>query len=150
MYSDEERPPGQGDVILAGLDDFLTRPTLATLSARIYASLERARQLESGLPGAEELKRGDLRMDVAERRVYNREKEITLTRKEFELLECFMRHPGRVFSAEMIVQHLWDIDFDGHSNVVQSIVKRLRSKLGDRLPARRIVTIRGYGYRLAA
>ena len=50
----------------------------------------------------------------------------------------------------MIVQHLWDIDFDGHSNVVQSIVKRLRSKLGDRLPARRIVTIRGYGYRLAA
>ena len=99
MYSDEERPPGQGDVILAGLDDFFDpfRPLQQPTTTRIYASLERARQLESGLPGAEELKRGDLRMDVAERRVYNREKEITLTRKEFELLECFMRHPGRVF-----------------------------------------------------
>ena len=150
MYSDVDRPRDKEDVILAGLDDFLTRPTLADLSARIYAALERARHLEAGLPGTEELRRGDLRMDVSERRVYAHEKEITLTRKEFELLECFMRHPGRVFSPEMIVQHLWDIDFDGHSNVVQSIVKRLRMKLGDRLPARRIVTIRGFGYRLAA
>ena len=150
MYSEKDRPCSSGDPVLAGLDDYLTRPTITDLATHLYAALRSARNHESKLANAEELKQGDLRMDLAERRVFRRDNEILLTKKESELLECLMRHPGRVLSPEVIVQQIWNVDFHGHSNVVQSVIKRLRAKLGDRLPAHLIQTIRGFGYRLAA
>ena len=61
-----------------------------------------------------------------------------------------MRHPGLVLSQHVIAQELWNVDFQGHSNVVETHVKRLRAKLGDRSPAHLIETIRGVGYRLTA
>jgi two-component system copper resistance phosphate regulon response regulator CusR len=87
-------------------------------------------------------------MDLGARRVEWRGKEILLTKKEFELLECLMRHPGLVLSQHAIAQELWNVDFQSHSNVVETHVKRLRAKLGDRSPAHLIETIRGVGYRL--
>lgn len=150
MYSDHDRPGDKENAILAGLDDYLTRPTLSEITAHLYAALRRAQRLESSLLTPEELKWGDLRMDLDARLVYWHGNEIHLTKKEFELLECLMRHPRRVLSQEVIAQEIWNIDYQGHSNVVQCLMKRLRAKLGDRLPAHLIRTIRGFGYRLVA
>jgi DNA-binding response OmpR family regulator len=150
MYDDRERPRDKDDAVLAGLDDYLSRPTLSDLTARLYAAMRRAARLESGHSMVEELKWNDLRMDLDSRRVTFRRKEIHLTKKEFELLECLMRHPRHVFSQEAIAQEIWNIDYEGHSNVVQTLVKRVRAKFGERFPTHLIQTVRGFGYRLAA
>jgi DNA-binding response OmpR family regulator len=131
-------------------EDTLERPRLTDIAAHLYAAMERARTLQDSAASSPELRSGDLRMDLGAHRVEWHGREIDLTKKQFELLECLMRHPGRVLSQHAIVQELWNIDFQGHSNIVETHVKRLRAKLGDRFPAHLIQTIRGVGYRLVA
>ena len=132
-------------LLLSGADDYLVKPfSFAELNARIKALLRRPAE---SLP--ETLKIGDLELNPAERRALREGKEIPLTLKEFGLLEYFMRHPNQVVNREDLLNHLWDFNYVGFSNVVDVHVKNLRRKLGEDA-GRLLETVRGIGYRLAS
>ena len=129
-----------------GADDYLAKPfAYAVLIARLRALLRRGAR-----PRPTVLHAGDLRLDPATRRVWLDDVEITLTAREFALLEFLMRHPNEVLPKPDILDHVWDFDFDGDPNIVEVYVRRLRTKL--QRPADRpvIETVRGAGYRLVA
>ncbi len=150
LFSPEAEDKGKLDALDAGVDDFLVKPSLREMGARLHIHLRHGRTLDAVTRNPTELVRGDLRMNLLTRRVECGGKEIPLTKKESELLEFFMRHPDHVFSAYVLAQKLWNIDFDGHSNFVERHVSRLRAKLAAQSSARHIETLRGWGYRLAA
>jgi DNA-binding response OmpR family regulator len=131
-----------------GADDYLVKPFMLTeLIARIRAVLRRRQPGGHNGNGAGTLlTAGDLRMDLVKHAVDVKGKLLELTKKEFELLEYFMRHPNHVLSQSAISQHIWNIDFDGESNVVEVHVAHLREKMGT-LKSPQIVTVRGAGYR---
>jgi DNA-binding response OmpR family regulator len=85
-------------------------------------------------------------MDLLTRSVVRGTKPITLTNKEFELLEYLLRNKGRVLSRVTLTEHIWDMDFDTETNVVEVLVNRLRRKLEDGFATKVIHTIRGVGY----
>jgi DNA-binding response OmpR family regulator len=89
---------------------------------------------------------GTLRMDTAARRVHRGEDEVTLTAKEFAVLEQLVRRAGEVVSKAEILEHVWDFAYDGDPNIVEVYISTLRRKLG----AASIRTVRGAGYRLEA
>jgi DNA-binding response OmpR family regulator len=131
-------------VLNSGADDYLVKPFLfEELMARIRALLRRP---EQALPN--ELAVRDLRLDANTRRVTRRGKEITLTLKEFNLLEYLMRHAGQVISREKILDHIWDFGFDSFSNVVDVHTKNLRKKIDEPYNEKLLETIRGVGYRI--
>jgi DNA-binding response OmpR family regulator len=144
MLSGQNPPPGNTSLPHPSESS----PRLTDITARLYAAMETSRALQESEGHSPQLRSGDLRMDLGAHRVLWRGKEVDLTKKEFELLECLLRHPGRVLSQHAIAQEIWNIDFQGHSNIVETHVKRLRAKLGDRFPVHLIQTIRGVGYRL--
>ncbi|WP_329474713.1 response regulator transcription factor [Kribbella sp. NBC_01510] len=124
-----------------GADDYLTKPfSYAVLIARLRALVRRG-----GVERPTVLEAGALRMDPAARRAWRGEAELVLTARELSLLEFFIRRQGEVVSKRMILDHVWDYDFEGDPNIVEVYVRRLRTKLGDES----IVTLRGAGYRLA-
>jgi two-component system copper resistance phosphate regulon response regulator CusR len=128
-----------------GADDYLVKPfSFAELLARVRIILRR------GQPQKQEeevLEVGDLRVDVPKRRVERDGVRITLTNKEFNLLEFFMQHHGQVLSRALIASRVWDMNFDSDSNVVDVAVRRLRQKIDDPFPVRLIHTVHGVGYR---
>jgi two-component system, OmpR family, response regulator len=127
-----------------GADDYLVKPfSHAVLVARLRALHRRGAR-----PRPTVLEAGDVRLDPAARRVWLAGDPIELTRREFTLLEYFVRHPDDVLSKRDILDHVWDFDFDGDANIVEVYVRRLRTKL--RRPDERpvIETVRGAGYRL--
>lgn len=89
---------------------------------------------------------GDLRMDLLTRHVARGGEDIQLTSKEFELLEYLIRNKGRVLSRVTLMEHIWDINFDSETNVVDVVINRLRRKIDDRSPIKLIHTVRGAGY----
>jgi two-component system, OmpR family, response regulator len=131
-------------LLLSGADDYLVKPfSFAELVARVRALLRRPNE---SLP--ENLTLGDIELNPAERRVMRDGKEISLTLKEFGLLEYFMRHPNQVVNREDLLNHLWDFNYVGFSNVVDVHVKNLRRKLGEGKGGGVLETVRGIGYRL--
>jgi two-component system OmpR family response regulator len=88
----------------------------------------------------------DLRMDLLTRQVERSGTEILLTSKEFELLEYLIRNKGRVLSRVTLMEHIWDINFDSETNVVDVVINRLRRKIDDGFPRKLIHTVRGAGY----
>jgi heavy metal response regulator len=88
----------------------------------------------------------DLRMDLLTRQIERSGTEILLTSKEFELLEYLIRNKGRVLSRVTLMEHIWDINFDSETNVVDVVINRLRRKVDDGFPHKLIHTVRGAGY----
>lgn len=132
-------------LLLSGADDYLVKPfSFAELVARVRALLRRPNE---SLP--QSLKVGDIELNPVERRVTREGKEIPLTLKEFGLLEYFMRHPNQVVNREDLLNHLWDFNYVGFSNVVDVHVKNLRRKLDKGGGSGSLETVRGIGYRLA-
>lgn len=124
----------------AGADDYMVKPfSFSELLARIRARLRRADQ-----PLSVVLVAGGISLDVRTRRATVADREISLSSREFTLLEVLPRHPGQVLSQAQLLDLVWGYDFEGASNVVETYVRHLRRKLG----AQRIETVRGAGYRL--
>lgn len=127
----------------AGGDDYLVKPfAFAELVARIQALIRRS----SSLAEPAKLMVGDLSLDVIRRKVFRSGREIELQAKEFALLEFLMRHAGRVVPKTMIMEHVWDYNFDPQTNVVETRMCRLREKVDRPFGKKLIHTIRGAGY----
>jgi two-component system, OmpR family, response regulator len=127
-----------------GADDYLVKPfAFAELLARLRAL---------GRRGSEErpvvLEVGDLRLDPATHQVWRGDSEVSLSAKEFSLLESFMRRPGQVLSRFQLLEHAWDYEYENRSNVVDVYVRYLRQKIDKPFGADSIETVRGVGYRL--
>jgi len=127
----------------AGGDDYLTKPfSFSELLARIQALIRRA----SDSPDPSGITFGDISMDLLARVVTRAGKKIALQPREFALLEYLLRNAGRVVSKTMIMEHVWDYNFDPQTNVVESRVSRLRDKIDKGFDTPLIHTVRGMGY----
>jgi two-component system, OmpR family, response regulator len=128
----------------SGADDYLVKPfAFAELLARLRAL---ARRGETGRPAV--LVVGDLRLDPATREVTRASQPISLSAKEFALLETFMRRPGEVLSRFHLLEHAWDFAYENRSNVVDVYMRRLRRKIDEPFGRDSLETVRGAGYRL--
>jgi len=128
-----------------GADDYLTKPfAFDEFLARARALLRRG-----GGPRVPVLMLGDLRLDPATRVVTRGARRITLTVREYALLEYFLRNVGRVLTRPMIAQHVWGIDFDTESNIIDVYVGYLRRKIDAHGERRLLHTVRGAGYMLS-
>jgi two-component system, OmpR family, response regulator len=127
-----------------GADDYLVKPfSFAELLARLRAL---ARRGPVDRPTVLEV--GELRLDPATRQVWRGDAEISLSAKEFALLEAFMRRPGEVLSRYQLLEHAWDYAYENRSNVIDVYVRYLREKVDRPFGAKSIETVRGAGYRL--
>jgi DNA-binding response OmpR family regulator len=130
----------------AGADDYMVKPfAVAELLARVRAL---GRRGERSANGRDQLKAGDLMLDVSRHSAVRGSKEIELTVKEFQLLELLLRHQGQVLSRTQILDHVWQYDRDFASNVVDIYIHYLRNKIDKGFKTQLIRTIRGVGYTL--
>lgn len=125
----------------SGADDYLPKPfEFEELLARIRALLRR----KEG--GRTRLNFEDLQMDLIQRRVQRAGQEISLTQKEFALLEYFLRNANRPLTRTEIGENVWDVHFDNESNVIDVYVRHLRKKIDEPFSSRLLHTVTGYGY----
>ncbi|WP_063650078.1 heavy metal response regulator transcription factor [Aliivibrio fischeri] len=130
-----------------GANDYLIKPfAFAELKARVENAL-RAKSVISQ-PSSNELVLHDLTLDLLKRTATRNQDNITLTAKEFSLLELFMRKQGEVLSRTTIASLIWDMNFDSDTNVIDVAVKRLRSKIDKPYDTPLIHTVRGMGYKM--
>ena len=130
-----------------GGDDYLTKPfAFSELLARIQALFRRSTAMNEPTT----LTYGDLTLDLLSREVTRGGRKIELQAREFALLEYLLRNAGRVVSKTMILEHVWDYNFDPKTNVIDVLVSRLRSKVDRDFDRKLIHTMRGFGYVLKA
>jgi DNA-binding response OmpR family regulator len=136
----------EADALDLGADDYLSKPfSYVVLVARLRALLRRGAPARPAV-----LQAGDLSLDPARRRCHRAGREITLTAREFTLLEFLLRHPEEVVSKTDILDHVWEENFDGDTNIVEVYIGYLRRKIDVPFGRRTIETVRGAGYRLRA
>jgi DNA-binding response OmpR family regulator len=134
------------DLLNAGADDYLVKPfSFEELAARLQAILRRPKE---SIPTT--LRVLDIELDPGQRVVTRDGVPLSLTLKEFGLLEYFLRHPNQVINREDLVAHLWDFNYESFSNVVDVHIKNLRKKLDLGSEPSILETVRGIGYRLRA
>ena len=129
-----------------GADDYLTKPfAFEEFLARVRALLRRGTGQRAPV-----LKLADLTLDPATRTVTRDGRRVTLTTREYALLEYFLRNVGRVLTRPMIAQHVWGLDFDPESNIIDVYVGYVRRKIDGDGERRLLHTVRGAGYMLSA
>lgn len=131
-----------------GADDYLPKPFyVEELVARVRALMAR----REGLVDKQTVV-GNLRLDRVTRQAHWHDVAATLSQKEFSLLDLLMRSPGNIFSRKQILQHVWEINFDPNTNVVDVCIQRIKRKLGRRASLELdppIESVRGVGYRIS-
>ncbi|MEK8079126.1 heavy metal response regulator transcription factor [Pseudomonas sp. XK-1] len=129
-----------------GADDYLIKPfSYAELLARVRTLLRRGPPRE-----VEQFQVADLHLDLLKRRVTRNGERLILTNKEFALLHLLLSREGEVLSRALIASHVWQMNFDSDTNVVDVAIRRLRAKVDDPYPIKLIHTVRGMGYMLDA
>lgn len=129
-----------------GANDYLTKPfAYEELLARVEGLGERTSDADI----TTHIHVGDLTLDLLNRKVTRGETEIELQSKEFQLLECLLRHRGKVVTRSMLLEHVWNYHFDPQTNVIDVHISRLRQKVDKTFNVPLIETVRGTGYRIA-
>ena len=135
----------------SGADDYIVKPYLLTeLAARVRAVLRRTAGSSSKVVQGSVLKARELEMDLIKHAVKKAGKPLMVTKREFELLECFMRRPNQVLSQSVLAQHLTRANFETHTNTIETHIKNLRKKIDTKSGKSLIRTVRGCGYSLDA
>lgn len=136
----------QVEALDTGADDFLTKPfSYSVLLARLRSLVRRGQHDRPVV-----LEAGDLRVDPASRRVTRGDTPITLTSREFAVLDFLIRRKGEAVTKAEILANVWDFDFDGDANIVEVYIRHLRNKVDRPFDRAAIETLRGTGYRLDA
>jgi len=129
----------------SGADDYLTKPfAFEELLARVRALVRRPQKSAS-----EVITIGDLSLNLSTYEVIRQGKNITLSSKEYSLLECLMRHANKILNKDQLIQHVWSYESDILPNTVEVYIRNLRQKIDEPFKTKLIKTIRGFGYKIS-
>jgi len=146
ILSAKDRVSDRVDGLKAGGDDYLTKPfAFAELLARLEALLRRGQTSTAETV----LRVADLEMDLVSHKVARAGEPVDLQPREFRVLEYLMRHPGQVVTRTMLLENVWDYNFDPQTNVIDVHISRLRQKIDKGHERPLLHTVRGAGYRLS-